>query len=105
MEFEMVINSLLTGSTLSATAAGSTLSHTGSSRGLVPIPASERDLVTVTATPYVKLSDGLMALEGPAFDRQGNLYFVDVFAGKIHRLSPDQKLTTVLADASSRKVC
>ncbi len=39
-----------------------------------------------------------MALEGPAFDRQGNLLFVDIYGGRVLRLSPDRQLTTVYTE-------
>ena len=79
-------------------AQGRTLSTTDATRGLVPLPASERDLPTATAEPLFKVSDDALGLEGPAFDRQGNLLFVDVFGGRVLRLSPDHQLTTVYTD-------
>ena len=78
--------------------ASSTLSHTEATRGLAPIPAAERDLPTATALPFFKVSDGPLALEGPAFDRQGNLLFVDIYGGRVLRLSPDRQLTTVYTE-------
>jgi lactonase len=63
------------------------------------VPASERDLPTATAKPFFKVSDAALALEGPAFDRQGNLLFVDIYGGRILRLSPEQRLTTIYEDA------
>lgn len=88
---------------LSACAVGpmttnSSLVHTSESRGLAPIPASERNLPTAVAEPYFKVSDKPSALEGPSFDRQGNLLFVDVYEGRILRLTPDRKLTTIFTD-------
>jgi lactonase len=82
--------------------AASTLNHTDATRGLVPIPAAERGLPTVTAEPYFKVSDGMVALEGPAYDRHGNLYFVDVYADRILRLTPDLQLSTVYTEAGLR---
>lgn len=76
----------------------STLSYSDATRGFVPIPASERELPTATADPYFKVSDGAVALEGPAFDRSGNLLFVDVYGGRILRLSRARELTTVYSD-------
>ena len=35
-------------------------------------------------------------LEGPAFDRQGNLYIVDTPFGRIFRISPKQEWELVL---------
>ena len=75
-----------------------TLSHTSATRGLAPIPASERDLPTATAEPFFKVADKPMALEGPAFDRQGNLLFVEIYGGRLLCLSPDQQLTTVFSE-------
>ncbi|MDM0022215.1 SMP-30/gluconolactonase/LRE family protein [Variovorax saccharolyticus] len=73
----------------------STLSYTSATRGLVPIPACERGLPTATATQYFQVSDQPMSLEGPAFDRAGNLLFVDPFGGRVMRLSMDKGITTL----------
>jgi lactonase len=77
-----------------------TLSYTGATRGLAPIPACEQGLPIATAEPFFKVSDASIALEGPAFDRQGNLLFVDIYGGRVLRLSPDRALTTVYTDAA-----
>jgi lactonase len=61
---------------------------------LAPLPASERELPAATAQAYFKVADEPMALEGPAFDRQGNLLFVEIYGGRVLRLSPDRQLTT-----------
>ena len=76
---------------------GSTLSYLDSTRCLAPIPFAERDLPTAIAEPYFKVGDSSVALEGPAFDRHGNLLFVDVYGGRVLRLSPERELTTLYA--------
>src|SRR2546430_1108446 len=73
------------------------LSYTDATRGLVPIPVCERDLPTAIAEPYFKVADTAMPLEGAAFDRDGNLLFVDIYNGRILRLSAARELTTVYA--------
>ncbi|MEY4139288.1 MAG: hypothetical protein RLZZ371_1470 [Pseudomonadota bacterium] len=78
--------------------ANSSLSYTDATRALAPIPIGERDLPTAIAEPYFRVGGGDVALEGPAFDRQGNLLFVDVYGSRILRLSPDRKLTTVYTE-------
>lgn len=78
--------------------AGPMLSYTALTRSLAPIPVSERDLPTVTAEPFFKVSDEALALEGPAFDRHGNLLFVDVFGGRVLRLTAGAALETVYTD-------
>ncbi|GGZ17756.1 lactonase drp35 [Novosphingobium colocasiae] len=74
------------------------------------IPPSEADLPTFVAKPWFSLDDktpalggkgGKVILEGPAFDKQGNLLFVDCVTGRILRLSPNRELTTVLSDNPS----
>jgi lactonase len=77
-----------------------TLSYTDLTRGLAPIPACEQGIPTATAEPFFKVSDESMALEGPAFDRQGNLVFVDIYGGRVLRLSPDRVLSTIYQEAA-----
>jgi lactonase len=79
--------------------AASALTHTDATRGLVPIPVAERGLATAIAEPYFKVSDHLIGLEGPAFDRAGNLLFVDVFGGRVLKLTPQRALSTVYTEA------
>jgi len=77
---------------------GSELSYTADTRGCVPIAPAERLLPTAVAEPYFQVSDKPVGLEGPAFDRAGNLLFVDVFGGRILKLSPDRQLCEVYVE-------
>ncbi len=80
---------------------GSTLSYVQGTRAMAPIPFSERDLPTATAEPYFKVAEGKdVALEGPAFDRQGNLLFVDIYGSRVLKLTPDRKLSTVYTETN-----
>jgi lactonase len=74
------------------------LVYDSQTRGPVPIPPSERNLQTVVAEPWFKVSDKRMVLEGPAFDRDGNLLFCDVSAARVLRLTPDKHLSIVMND-------
>jgi lactonase len=65
---------------------------------LAPLPASERDLPNTTAELHFKVGDEPFAVEGPAFDRQGNLLFVDIYRGRVLRLSPRRELATVYTE-------
>lgn len=65
-------------------------------RCLAPLPVSERDLPHTIAEPYFKVADEPFALEGPALDRNGHLLFVDIYGGRVLRLSPMLALATVL---------
>ena len=75
-----------------------TLLHTDATQGLAPVPPSERDLPRATAEPFFKVSDARIPLEGPAFDRKGNLLFVDIYGGRLLCLSPQGQLTTVFEE-------
>jgi lactonase len=75
------------------------LAYDAQTRGPAPVPPSERGLQTVVAQPWFKVSDEGLQLEGPSFDRDGNLLFVEVFGGRVFRLTPDQKLSTVVGES------
>ncbi|BBK27041.1 SMP-30/gluconolactonase/LRE family protein [Staphylococcus arlettae] len=62
-----------------------TLTYTGASKSAVPI-ISESDLQTVTAEPWLKISDEGLQLEGLCFDRQKNLFLCEVFGGNIFKV-------------------
>ena len=52
-----------------------------------PIPPAERDLPTAVARPWLKVSqEEPNDLEGVSFDRQGNLWFVEAAASRLHRV-------------------
>jgi lactonase len=59
------------------------LTYDAQTRGPVPIPPSERGLQTVVAEPWFKVSGHAVILEGPAFERNGNLLFCDVSGGRV----------------------
>jgi lactonase len=57
-------------------------------------PPHERGLQTVIAEPWLSLP-GVADLEGPAFERDGNLVFSDVSGRRILRVGADKKVSTV----------
>jgi gluconolactonase len=48
-----------------------------------------------------KLAGGFVFTEGPAADRQGNVYFSDIPNNRIHRYGADGKLTTFRDDSGA----
>jgi len=72
------------------------LAYDAASRARVPIPPSEVDLQTVTAEPWLELTDQRVFLEGAVFDRAGNLLFVDMFSGRVLKVAPDKSVMTVV---------
>ncbi|WP_244480558.1 hypothetical protein [Methylobacterium sp. Leaf399] len=59
------------------------LGYDARTRGPVPIPPGERDLQSVVAQPWFKVSDVGIPLEGPSFDRAGDLLFTDAGTGRV----------------------
>jgi len=90
--------SLAAGAHAQQGAAVPALAYDTQTRGPVPIPPSERNLQTVVAEPWFKVSDEGTVLEGPCFDRDGNLLFCDVYGGRVLRLTPDKRLSTVVSE-------
>lgn len=83
------------GGTLAHAAPGA-LAYDVRTHGPVPIPPGERDLQTVVAQPWFKVSDEGVPLEGPSFDRAGDLLFTDAGTGRVLRLTPDRRLSTIV---------
>jgi lactonase len=71
------------------------LKYDADARNPVSIPPSERGLQTIYAEPWLKISDKSLQLEGPAYDRKGNLYIVAVFCGKVFKITPDEKISVI----------
>lgn len=72
------------------------------------MPAAERDLPTVTAQPWSKVSDQDLQLVDATFDRQGNLLFVEVLglgnfkdAGNLTGYDADGSHPQVIIDADN----
>jgi len=60
----------------------------------VPLPAG---LLAPAAATSVAARVAL--LEGPAFDEVGNLFFSDIYASRIYRMTPEGKVTTFRAES------
>ncbi|MFG7488790.1 SMP-30/gluconolactonase/LRE family protein [Methylorubrum rhodesianum] len=73
------------------------LAYGAQTRGPVPIPPSERGLQAVVAEPWLRVSSEGLVLEGPAFDRDGDLLFCDVTGRRVVRASPDKRLSTLVS--------
>lgn len=71
-------------------------------KSAVPLPVSEAELPTVEAVEYFKVSDQALQLECPVFAPNGDLWFCEVFGGRVFRLTPDKTLSTVLPENDLR---
>lgn len=72
------------------------LAYAREGRQLQAIPGPEQNLPTITAQQWFKVSDKGLQLEGPSFDRDGNLLFVEVFGGQVLKLDTQKKLSVVV---------
>jgi lactonase len=68
------------------------------STSVVPLPPSLTGLPTITAEPWVQIDPGPhVFLEGPAFDREGNLFVSSIFDSRILKITPGKKVTTIFS--------
>lgn len=73
------------------------LLYTRNVKSEVPILAHEQGIQTITAEPWLEISDKGLQLEGLCFDRNGDLILCEVFGGTIfHVALPDKKITRIL---------
>ena len=86
----MVLSGILT-TFLSMSYAESTVS-----KSMVPLPPSLKNLPTIKVEPWLQLECGDAFLEGPAFDRLGNLFVSSIDDGSILKITPDKKIITIL---------
>ncbi len=68
-----------------------TLFYSGKSNSAVPIYLLKVELQTITAEPWLEISKKGLQLEGLNFDRQGQLFLLDVFEGNIFKINPETK--------------
>jgi lactonase len=68
---------------------------------VVPIPLELANLPTIKAEPWLNIEDNPATfLEGPAFDRNGNLYVTSVYDGRIFKITQDKKVSTIFNNKS-----
>ena len=66
-------------------------------KNVMPLPPAEDGLETIIAQPWLTVSDINTTLEGPAFDRDGNLYFVS-YNGRVYKVNPETKEVKIIYD-------
>jgi len=65
------------------------------SKSVVPLPPSLKDVPKIEVEPWLQVEPGDAFLEGPAFDRQGNLFVSSIFDSRILKITPDKQVTTI----------
>lgn len=65
-------------------------------KSIVPIPPELVSLPTIRAEPWLQVdTDTGMTLEGPSFDRQGNLYITSVRQGRVFKITPQKRVIII----------
>jgi lactonase len=73
------------------------------SKSVVPIPPDLVSLPTIKAEPWFLVDPSPHTfLEGPAFDREGNLFLTSPPAGTVFKITPHQQLSTIFTDKNAR---
>jgi lactonase len=65
------------------------------SKSVVPLPPAEKGLPVLKAEPWLQVEPEDAFLEGPAFDRQGNLFVSSIFDSRILKITPGRKVSVV----------
>ena len=66
---------------------------------LVPLPPDLMNLPAIEAEPWFQIDPGAMAfLEGPAFDREGNLFITSPPSGRVWKITPQQEISVIFDD-------
>ncbi len=70
-------------------------------KSIVPIPPELRSLPTIEAELWVQISpDSDLRIEGPAFDREGNLFVTSPYHGRIFKITPQAQVSTIFDNKS-----
>jgi lactonase len=74
------------------------IGHSGPmiSKSVVPLPPSLQNLPTIPITPWLQVDKQEAFLEGPAFDRQGNLFVSSIFDSRIIKITPNKQVSVIL---------
>jgi lactonase len=71
--------------------------NTQPEKSLVPLPPDLKGLPFIEAEPWLQIGESpAFFLEGPAFDREGNLYISSLLDSRVLKISPEKKVTTIL---------
>jgi lactonase len=76
-----------------------TKSYQQQPKNMVPLPPGMENVPVIKAEPWFEYAPGPEAfLEGPAFDREGNLFATSPHAGLVIKITPQKKLSTIFND-------
>jgi lactonase len=72
---------------------------------LVPIPPDLASLPTIEAELWLQVNpDSHLRIEGPAFDREGNLFVTSPYHGRIFKITPQKKVSTIFDNKNIKNI-
>ncbi len=74
-------------------------------KSLVPIPPELVGLSTIRAEPWLQIDPSPdRILEGPAFDRTGNLFITSIAEGRVLKITSQKQVTTIFNNKYGRTI-
>jgi lactonase len=74
-------------------------------KSLVPLPPDLVSLPTIEAELWLQISpDSKLRIEGPAFDREGNLFVTSPYHGRIFKITPLKKVSTIFDNKNIKNI-
>ena len=74
-------------------------------KSIVPLPPDLQNLPIIEAELWLRVSpDPDLRIEGPAFDREGNLFITSPYHGRVLKITPQKQVSTVSDDKNIKKI-
>jgi lactonase len=74
-------------------------------KSLVPLPPDLQSLPTIEAELWLQIdTDSNLRIEGPAFDRGGNLFVTSPLHGRIYKITPQKQASTIFDNKSIQNI-
>jgi lactonase len=74
-------------------------------KSIVPLPPDLQSLPTIEAECWVQISpDSNLRIEGPAFDREGDLFVTSPYHGRIFKITPQKQINTIFDNKNIKPI-
>jgi lactonase len=74
-------------------------------RSIVPLPPELKSLPTIEAELWIQIDPNPdLRIEGPAFDREGNLFVTSPYHGRIYKTSPEKQVRKIHENSKIKNI-
>jgi len=74
-------------------------------KSIVPLPPDLQNLPTIEAGLWVQIDpEPELRIEGPAFDRDGNLFVTSPYHGRVYKISPEKQVSKIYDNPKIKNV-